>query len=139
MDLKLTYDITQNTFQTVLQAAVLITTSGRPAAKVGASYMKPQPLNPSPLVLSALSLSMPSALQEGAVALNTERRHLLADCSPWVNLHAATVAECCTIGCMLTWNNIGTACQARHCAAVVLVLLPLLELCTKFVTELQTL
>ena len=32
--LELTYDITQNTFQTVLQAAVLITTSGRPAAKV---------------------------------------------------------------------------------------------------------
>lgn len=32
--LNLTYDITQNTFQTVLQAAVLITTSGRPAAKV---------------------------------------------------------------------------------------------------------
>ncbi|KAL3162994.1 hypothetical protein ABBQ32_009426 [Trebouxia sp. C0010 RCD-2024] len=33
MNLVLTYDITQNTFQTVLQAAVLITTSGRPAAK----------------------------------------------------------------------------------------------------------
>ena len=34
MSLVLTFDITQNTFQTVLQAAVLITTSGRPAAKV---------------------------------------------------------------------------------------------------------
>ena len=34
VNLVLTYDITQNTFQTVLQAAVLITTSGRPAAKV---------------------------------------------------------------------------------------------------------
>lgn len=34
VSLVLTFDITQNTFQTVLQAAVLITTSGRPAAKV---------------------------------------------------------------------------------------------------------
>lgn len=34
----LTYDITENTFQTVLQAAVLITTSGRPAAKVAPSH-----------------------------------------------------------------------------------------------------
>ena len=34
MSLVLIFDITQNTFQTVLQAAVLITTSGRPAAKV---------------------------------------------------------------------------------------------------------
>jgi hypothetical protein len=34
VSLVLTFDITENTFQTVLQAAVLITTSGRPAAKV---------------------------------------------------------------------------------------------------------
>lgn len=38
VNLVLTYDITQNTFQTVLQAAVLITTSGRPAAKVSCSH-----------------------------------------------------------------------------------------------------
>lgn len=37
-NLVLTYDITENTFQTVLQAAVLITTSGRPAAKVPPSH-----------------------------------------------------------------------------------------------------
>lgn len=34
VNLVLTFDITQNTFQTVLQASVLITTTGRPAAKV---------------------------------------------------------------------------------------------------------
>ena len=34
VNLVLTYDITEQSFQTVLQASVLITTSGRPAAKV---------------------------------------------------------------------------------------------------------
>lgn len=67
VDLKLTCDITQNTFQTVLQAAVLITTSGRPAAKVGL-----------PLHATSPQAVMPSALREGAVALNTESWHLLA-------------------------------------------------------------
>lgn len=43
VNLVLTYDITQNTFQTVLQAAVLITTSGRPAAKVGCSQVSHDP------------------------------------------------------------------------------------------------
>ena len=38
-NLVLTYDITQNTFQTVLQAAVLISTSGRPAARVSLIYV----------------------------------------------------------------------------------------------------
>ena len=33
-DLVLSYDITQSGFQTLLQASVLITTSGRPSAKV---------------------------------------------------------------------------------------------------------
>ncbi len=33
-DLVLSYDISQSGFQTLLQASVLITTSGRPSAKV---------------------------------------------------------------------------------------------------------
>ena len=47
VSLVLTYDITQNTFQTVLQAAVLITTSGRPAAKVGLPLMLSHAISPS--------------------------------------------------------------------------------------------
>ena len=55
-NLVLTYDITQNTFQTVLQAAVLISTSGRPAARVSLIYVvMSNSLQSMGFVLQALS------------------------------------------------------------------------------------
>ena len=82
VEVKLLYDIEENPFQAVLQASVLIKTSGRPAAKVGAALLR---------AASPHAITPPRARQGGggavAWALNTEA----GICLPSSQLHAATV------------------------------------------------